>query len=198
MRCKHCRKKFLEDTKKVSLRLYSVHEECFQPHIDALLVKNALRRKRAKEEASFGAVKESMNKSKYKIYAWKMFARFIYARDTDKHGQIRCISCSRKVQWNSRNLHAGHFIPKSKGEFFYFNEDNVHGQCMHCNNYGSQHTGKAFDLNLRKKIGIKKVDKLLEISKKGKIIKHSLIQYKALAKKYRAKSTKILKEKNLC
>lgn len=31
-------------------------------------------------------------------------------------------------------MHAGHFIPKAAGGLaLYFNEDNVHAQCMRCN-----------------------------------------------------------------
>jgi hypothetical protein len=62
-------------------------------------------------------------------------------------------------------MHAGHFIPKSVGGIaLYFNEDNVHACCYHCNiNLG----GNLYEYGL--KLGKEKCDELYRI--KGQINK---------------------------
>lgn len=54
----------------------------------------------------------------------KKFNEFIRLRDKDQP----CISCGRyKIE------HAGHYYPAGKFTSVRFNEDNAHGQCLHCN-----------------------------------------------------------------
>lgn len=71
-------------------------------------------------------------KSKQKIPVlkrklWEVFSKYIRQRDRGI-----CFICSRKCEGSG--YHAGHFIPKSVGGLIlYFNEDNVHGCCYHCN-----------------------------------------------------------------
>lgn len=71
-------------------------------------------------------------KSKVKISVlkrklWEQFSKFIRTRDKNT-----CFTCGRKGEGSG--MHAGHFIPKSVGGLtLYFDEDNVHAQCYHCN-----------------------------------------------------------------
>ena len=58
----------------------------------------------------------------YKIRAWKVFSKWIRARDKNI-----CFTCG------GLGNQAGHFIPRSISNYLYFSEDNVHAQCLRCN-----------------------------------------------------------------
>lgn len=83
---------------------------------------------------------------------WKVFSLYIRTRDN-----FTCFICRRKGEGSS--IHAGHFIPKSIGGIaLYFNEDNVHACCYHCNiNLG----GNLYEYGL--KLGKEKCDELYRI-----------------------------------
>lgn len=57
-------------------------------------------------------------------------SRYIRQRDNGV-----CISCGKKDDW--KKMQAGHYIPKSRGLSIYFEEKNVHCQCVSCNIYRS-------------------------------------------------------------
>lgn len=58
---------------------------------------------------------------------WEVFSLYIRKRDN-----YTCFTCDRKGEGSG--MHAGHFVAKSVGGMsLYFNEDNVHAQCYHCN-----------------------------------------------------------------
>ena len=58
---------------------------------------------------------------------WKVFSAYIRKRDKGV-----CFTCGRIC--DGKGYHAGHFINRSVGGLIlYFNEENVRGQCYHCN-----------------------------------------------------------------
>lgn len=66
-------------------------------------------------------------RSTLKNKLWKVFSEYIRKRDKNI-----CFTCGRKC--DDKGYHAGHFISKSVGGLaLYFNEENVRGQCFHCN-----------------------------------------------------------------
>lgn len=75
-----------------------------------------------------------------------------YIRERD--GKV-CISCGYKG--NSRQFHAGHYLPKGNNSFLRYNEDNIHSQCSICNNHLSGNLA-MYRINLIKKIGLEKVE----------------------------------------
>lgn len=77
-----------------------------------------------------------------------------YIRKRDEG--LPCISCV-----NYRKLQAGHFYSAGKFPALKFDEDNIHGQCLQCNYYGSQETGAAYERNLRARIGDERVDSII-------------------------------------
>jgi len=81
-----------------------------------------------------------------------IFNRYIRLRDAD----LPCISCgtTKPVQY-----HAGHYRSVGANPELRFNEDNCNKQCAACNNHKS---GNLIDyrINLTRKIGIDKVEKL--------------------------------------
>lgn len=86
--------------------------------------------------------------SKQKL--WKVFSEYIRQKYADDDGYVACISCGVVKHW--KELHAGHYIPKSLGLNIYFAEKNVHPQCAGCNMF--RHGNLApYALALKKKYG---------------------------------------------
>lgn len=89
----------------------------------------------------------------------KVFNEYIRKRDEGKP----CISCGcphGSMQW-----HAGHFISVGESQYLRFNENNVHGQCVQCNNFLSGNI-EHYEPNLRLKIGDEDVEALKSDRKK--------------------------------
>lgn len=57
-----------------------------------------------------------------------VFNTYIRLRDKGK----KCISCD---EWLLGKYDAGHYYSAGNYSFLRFNEDNVHGQCVHCNQH---------------------------------------------------------------
>lgn len=100
---------------------------------------------------------KNKNISQLKKELWKWFSLYIRQRDN-----FTCFTCGRKGEGSG--MHAGHFIPKSVGGLaLYFNEDNVHCQCYHCNInlggnqyiYGKRLGEKAEELYKLKQLSVK-------------------------------------------
>ena len=79
-----------------------------------------------------------------------------YIRERD--GRLPCITCKQY-----RYLQAGHFYSAGKYPRLRFNEDNVNGQCIPCNYYGS---GDLLNYRNRliEKIGIERVAALDDVA----------------------------------
>ena len=71
--------------------------------------------------------------------AWTAMSLYIRLKHADNSGNVSCISCGATHDY--RDIDAGHYIPKSRGNSVYFLEENVHPQCKTCNHtlQGNQH-----------------------------------------------------------
>ena len=78
----------------------------------------------------------------------------IRARDEGKP----CINCGKY-----RKLQAGHFFPTSTHSYMRFMEDNCAGECLQCNYYNSQSHSYGYRVNLEKRLGKERFDKLIDI-----------------------------------
>lgn len=110
----------------------------------------------------------------------KVFNEYIRLRDKDKP----CISCGKPL---IGKYDAGHFIPATK-QSLRFNEDNVHGQCVYCNQHLHGNITK-YSYNLPKRIGWERFETLYELEhKEFKVsiewIKEKIIHYKNKIKEY--------------
>jgi hypothetical protein len=101
---------------------------------------------------------------------------YIRNRDLDWRGYGKCISCNKVITYHT--CHAGHFVRKSKGEWFYWNPDNIHAQCPQCNCYGSNEEGAIYYKNLCTKLGKSKADHLLKMKDRKPIEPRNLNQIK--------------------
>lgn len=70
------------------------------------------------------------------------FSLFIRLRDSDKNGMVKCITCGSIAHYT--DVDAGHFITRENMGVRY-EEENVNGQCRHCNRFKS---GKQYEHGL--------------------------------------------------
>ena len=110
-----------------------------------------------------------------------------YIRLRDKH--LPCISCGSIADIQQ---HAGHYFSVGAYPALRFNEDNVHKQCVQCNNFLHGNL-LDYDRSLKVKIGIERYSQLYAL--KTSIFKPSLIEITVLIDAYKAK-IKLLKERN--
>lgn len=106
-----------------------------------------------------------------------------YIRERD--GKV-CISCGYKG--NSRQFHAGHYLPKGNNSFLRYNEDNIHSQCSICNNHLSGNLA-MYRINLIEKIGTEKVEWLE--SQRGVTKKWTIEELKEIIKTNKIKAKEI-------
>lgn len=117
------------------------------------------------------------------------FNRFI--RHRDRHQP--CISCGR-VPPDLTALHAGrdagHYRSVGSASHLRFHEDNVHAQCVRCNQWGA---GRAVDyrISLCQRIGVPRVETL---ESNNTPCKWTRDQLRAIRDKYRALNRQAEKE----
>ena len=118
-----------------------------------------------------------------KARLWKLVSKYIRLRDADWRGDCQCISCGKIYQWDE--MDAGHWIPKSRGNSMYFEEDNIHAQCRVCNRFGSHDTGYKFGKNLEKKIGKERMEELDKLQ--HTTVKYTIRDYEAMIEEYKTR-----------
>jgi len=102
-----------------------------------------------------------------------------------------CISCGKH-----RNAYdAGHYLARSIRPELAFHEDNIHKQCVYCNNYNKGVGSAGYRPNLIKKIGIEKVE---ELEKPHPPAHHTIEFYQGIISTYKQKIKERKKELNLC
>lgn len=105
------------------------------------------------------------------------FNTYIRLRDA-KQG---CITCKRPFK---DKYDAGHFLSVGSYPALRFNEDNVHGQCVACNQHGHGMQTEYF-IELPKRIGLDRLNNLLELRKST--LKLTELEIKELIEKYKKK-----------
>jgi len=106
-----------------------------------------------------------------------VFNKYIRLRDANKP----CISCERPL---TSKFDAGHFLSVGSYPNLRFNEDNVHGQCVYCNQH--QHGNQIeYGLRLPLRIGNDAYNRLM--NKRGDALKLTLDEIKELIKIYKTK-----------
>ena len=108
--------------------------------------------KEKRDRKDYREKKEKLKtRSEWLKEAQVIFNRFIRMRDA----HLPCVSCGQ----HRNSYDAGHYRSVGAAPQLRFNEDNVHKQCVHCNQHKS---GNAIDyrINLVKRIGQDKVEYL--------------------------------------
>ena len=149
-RCKCCKEKF--DIKYSFQKFCMEKDDCINAHLNVIKDKQKLQRSKTWSKKAKG-IKEKLKTNKdYKKEFQVIFNKFIRLRDKD----MGCISCDRPL---SSKYDAGHFYSVGSTPTLRFNEDNVHGQCVYCNQHlhGNIH---AYTERLPKRIGKASFNKL--------------------------------------
>lgn len=107
----------------------------------------------------------------------KVFNSYIRERDKNKG----CITCSEPL-WQKKKFDAGHFYSAGNYPSIRFDENNVHGQCVHCNR--DKHGNLAeYSVRLPNRIG-KEAFEALRV-RAQQFNKLSIPELKALIIKYK-------------
>ena len=135
------------------------------------------------------AVREKLDAMKTKPELLKLaqiaFNAFIRARDADKP----CISCGKPPSAQTNQTDAGHFRSVGSAPHMRFVENNVHGQCKHCNQYLAGNV-LAYRKGLIERIGLEAVE-ALEADQTPRKYTHD--ELRDLAASYRAKLRELKK-----
>lgn len=145
-RCAHCRAKFVPERPS-----QIVHVECVEAWTEA----QAAKRERAEAKAVRAAAKVERAETRRRKEAIKTIPVLIkeaqvafnaYIRARDAHQP--CISCGAAPP-DLSGLHAGrdagHYRSVGSASHLRFHEDNVHAQCVHCNQWGA---GRAVEYRI--------------------------------------------------
>ena len=114
--------------------------------------------------------------------AWKAFSEWIRRKDADHNGYASCVTCGLRTHW--KELHAGHFLPRARGNGLFFSERNVFPQCHYCNiNLGGNLD--AYKRYIELKQGPTAIDELRNLS--HKIVKLTEQDFIEILEKYTEK-----------
>ena len=133
--------------------------------------------KKIKTEKTRKQKEDLLSLSDYIKLAQQVFNKFIRLRDKEQ----KCISCSGKL---GTKYDAGHYYSAGGHYSLRFNEDNVHAQCVACNQHKHGNIQK-YRFGLIDRIGQKRLDKLDEISNETR--KFTKDELKAIIQYYKIK-----------
>lgn len=175
MKCKCCGVKFIP---KTFLQKFCMEkDECIKAFVQFAKEKKQSEAKKKWSKEKKEIKEKLMSKSDYLNLAQKVFNTYIRMRDKNKN----CISCDKKL---IGKFDAGHFFSVGAYPNLRFNENNVHGQCVHCNR--DKHGNvKEYDLRLQNILSKEEYNKLLE--DRNKPLKLDITEVKELIKTYREK-----------
>jgi len=169
-RCKNCKEKF--EAKHFNQK-YCLKEDCVRVWVETAKTKNWKNTKKKMKA-------ELMTLSDYMKIAQQVFNRYI--RERDKHKL--CVSCEKPL---GAKFDAGHYY-STKHKSVTFNEDNVHGQCVTCNQH--KHGNLLnYQIGIQKRIG---AEKLLELYVKAhETKKYTIPEIKEIIATYKQKVNEI-------
>jgi hypothetical protein len=132
-----------------------------------------------KDKAETKKAKESLLTQKdYLKMAQIVFNAYVRKRDEGKG----CISCGTSLK--GRKYDAGHLFTVGAFPNLRFYEDNVHGQCVPCNQHKHGNVAE-YMIRLEKRIGKERFEKLLSL--RNTPAKYTIDELKILIKNYKQK-----------
>lgn len=176
MRCNHCKIKF--DVKFFNQKYCLQNDNCIKAHVEFCKSKQGKSKLAKIKKSNLSEIKASLLTHKeYLQLLQKVFNTYIRMRDKGKP----CISCNKPI---TGKTDAGHFYSVGGYPALRFNEDNVHSQCINCNqfNHGNIH---EYTINLPKRIGQERFDYLVSI--RESVMKYSIDELKEMLKIYKLK-----------
>lgn len=145
-KCRICRKEFIP--KYSTMQATCENIEC--------MIAYSSKQKEKKTKAEFKAMKErNKSVSQWRKELQQVFNQYIRLRDKGKG----CISCGTPLQGK---YDAGHFFSVGSYPNLRFNELNVFGQCVSCNQHKHGNL-LEYAIGIEKRIGKKAVEELKQI-----------------------------------
>ena len=188
-RCKYCKKYFPpEQMIKSPAGMFCTREH----QIEFALDKNNQKKAKAKIKKD---EKKKHAKRKREFYENDLKTRKVAAKQAC-HAYVRardsgsaCICCGRKL---GDKFDAGHYLESGNNPRIRYDEDNIHGQSVYCNQYQG---GNSDDYRGRliEKIGLDRVERLE--SMKGGTVKRTAQDYKEIEIYYKQKLKLLIESK---
>ena len=190
LKCKYCEKYYpREETEKRPAGRFCKSETGRSCQVDFALDKRNQQKAKAKIEKEDN---KKHAKRKREFYENELKTRKAAAKSAC-HAYIRardcgnpCICCGRKL---GDKFDAGHYLESGNNPRIRYDEDNIHGQSVYCNQYQG---GNSDDYRGRliAKIGLERVERLE--SMKGGTLKRTAQDYKEIEIYYKQKLRDIL------
>lgn len=173
-KCSNCKEKF---EIKFFNQKFCKKEACLD--IQSKIVFDNYKKKNEKDwKKRKQELKESLKtNSDYLKELEKVFNKYVRLRDKKQ----KCISCNTHLKGK---YDAGHYYSKGSYPELRFNLDNVHGQCVYCNQHLSGNLIN-YGENLVKKIGKDRFEKLKSLRNKPR--KYSIPELKDMKLEYTLK-----------
>jgi len=167
MRCKNCKEKF--EPIRFNHK-YCLKDECVRAFV-------AETKEKMWKQTKVKMKNELKTTSDWMKEAQKVFNQYIRLRDKHKP----CVSCDSKL---GVKFDAGHYFSSGGHKAVTFDEDNVHGQCVACNQY--KHGNLLnYQIGIEKRIG---AERLLQLHEKAhQTRKYSADELQQLIKTYKQK-----------
>jgi gamma-glutamylcyclotransferase (GGCT)/AIG2-like uncharacterized protein YtfP len=142
-KCRICRQEFTP--KYSTMQATCENIEC--------MIAYSSKQKDKKTKAEFKAIKErNKSVSQWRKELQQVFNQYIRLRDQGKG----CISCGKQLQGK---YDAGHYFSVGSYPNLRFNESNVHGQCVGCNQHKHGNL-LEYAIGIEKRIGKSKLEEL--------------------------------------
>jgi gamma-glutamylcyclotransferase (GGCT)/AIG2-like uncharacterized protein YtfP len=142
-KCRICRQEFTP--KYSTMQATCENIEC--------MIAYSSKQKEKKTKAEFKAIKErNKSVSQWRKELQQVFNQYIRLRDQGKG----CISCGKQLQGK---YDAGHYFSVGSYPNLRFNESNVHGQCVGCNQHKHGNL-LEYAIGIEKRIGKSKLEEL--------------------------------------
>lgn len=174
-KCKKCKNKFIP---KYFNQKYCMDDlECIKSFNESIKELRLKQQEKAKNKEKKAKIEQLMTKSEWLKLAQQIFNKFIRLRDKHKG----CISCNAPL---ISKYDAGHYYSVGAYPNLRFNEDNVHGQCVFCNQHrhGNIH---EYTIRLPKRIGNDAFEELT--TNRSKPLNISIHEIQDLIKVYKQK-----------
>lgn len=167
MRCKNCKEKF--EPVRFNQK-YCLDPECVKAWVSEAKNQNWKKTKK-KMQADIETVQELMKAAQI------VFNKFIRIRDKNQ----LCISCGSKLE---NKFDAGHYFSSGGHKAITFDEDNVHGQCVACNQWKHGNLIQ-YQIGIEQRIGGERLIQLHE--KAHKSVKYTREELRDLIANYKQK-----------
>ena len=166
-RCRNCKEKFTPV--KFNMK-YCLKQECLKVFLEES-------KEKMWKQTKTRMKNELKTTSDWMKEAQKVFNQYIRLRDKHKP----CVSCGQKL---GSKYDAGHYFSSGGHKAVTFNEDNVHGQCVACNQY--KHGNLLnYQIGIEKRIGAYKLLQLHEQAHETR--KYSSDELQEIIKTYKQK-----------